>query len=695
MIITTYNRAITRLILSLATLLPALCLKGQINTEQVLRIGANTHYFEDYVLSIQYFNQVISVNPTQAKPYFYRAVAKLNLDDFRGAEEDATLALERNPFITEAYEVRGVARQNQGKNKEAITDYNRALEMQPENSSIIFNKAIAQHESRDTIGAKTTFEQLIKRFPKYEEGYLGRARLRLEMKDTIGARADIERALSINSNAVNAYLLRADIAIHSGRDFKSALEDMDKAVKLRPEAAGFYINRAYLRYMNDDIRGAFEDYDRAIGIEPSNTAAIFNRGLLRAEVHDTNRAIDDFSKVLDLDSEDYKTLYNRAILLAEIGSFEAALKDLDRVIEAFPDFAGAYFLRYDIKRRKGDMRSAQKDYDKSMALAKTTVQLTPDKQFSGAAYASTGTVTDTSSSSAASESGNADSAGSTSSSETITETQEQVKRRFTTLTTIRSNYSADKNFSASDIRGKVQDKDMAIELEPLFMITYYTSPTEINLSSEYIREVDEINSLGLLRFVMQVATHPAQLPQYELEGPHRQSISYYNSYIANHAPRAIDYFGRALDFISLHEYEKAITDLNEAIRLTPDFALAYLLRSQAKYENLKASGEPGQALSREGISEAIADIDETLHHSPFMPIAYYNKGVLLAESGNYVEAIDAFTRAISLKPDFGEAYYDRGYVYLSLGDKTSALPDLSHAGELGIVSAYPLLKQMK
>ena len=78
-----------------------------------------------------------------------------------------------------------------------------------------------------------------------------------------------------------------------------------------------------------------------------------------------------------------------------------------------------------------------------------------------------------------------------------------------------------------------------------------------------------------------------------------------------------------------------------------------------------------------------------------MPVAYYNKGVLLAESGNYVEAIEALSRAISLKPDFGEAYYDRGYVYLALGDKTSALPDLSRAGELGIVAAYPLLKRMK
>ena len=47
-----------------------------------------------------------------AEPYFYRAAAKLSLEDFRGAEEDCNLCLERNPFITGAYQVRGIARQN-------------------------------------------------------------------------------------------------------------------------------------------------------------------------------------------------------------------------------------------------------------------------------------------------------------------------------------------------------------------------------------------------------------------------------------------------------------------------------------------------------------------------------------------------------------------------------------------------------
>ena len=46
-------------------LLPA-CLHAQINTERVMTIARNALYFEDYVLSIQYFNQVIS-----AKPYLF------------------------------------------------------------------------------------------------------------------------------------------------------------------------------------------------------------------------------------------------------------------------------------------------------------------------------------------------------------------------------------------------------------------------------------------------------------------------------------------------------------------------------------------------------------------------------------------------------------------------------------------------
>lgn len=650
---------------------------AQINTDQVMRIGQNNMYLEDYVLSIQYFNQVIDVKPYLARPYFLRSVAKLNLDDFLGAESDASMAIERNPFIVDAWEVRGVARQNMGKNHEAIEDYNHALELLPDNRGLLYNKAIAQQDTKDLDGAADTYATLLKRFPNFDGGYIGRAHLRLEQKDTIGALADIETALEINQNSINGYLMRADIAIHSDNNYASALEDMNHAIKLQPQYAGYFINRAYLRYMTDDFQGAFADYDYALQLEPQNTTALFNRGLLRAEVHDNNKAIVDFSTVINLNGLDYKALYNRAMLLAEIEDYDGALEDMNKVIEAFPEFAAAYFLRYDINRRKGDMRSARQDYDKSLSLAKTRVQISP----------------------LIASSENADSV---SDDTQASYSQEQVKRRFTSLTTIDDNSSPEQIFNSKDIRGKVQDRNVNIELEPIFAISYYTSPTELKMNSDYIREVDDINATRMLRFILQVTNHEPSMTDEETATTHFNSINYYTSYLASHTPRAIDFLGRAMDYMTLRDYDHAIADLDRAITLAPDFTLAYLIRANAQYlstrmirnesENADVAhtSMPRSAMLR----AAISDLDTVIKLSPSMPIAFYNKGVILAGEGDFTSAISCFNKAIELRPNFGEAFYNRGYVFLSLGNRDAAFADLSRAGGLGIVPSYNLLKRM-
>ena len=85
---------------------------AQWNTDRILTIGQNALYFEDYVLSIQYFNQVIKIKPYLAEPYLYRAIAKLQLGDYQSADQDCTEALERNPFMPQAYYARGFARRS-------------------------------------------------------------------------------------------------------------------------------------------------------------------------------------------------------------------------------------------------------------------------------------------------------------------------------------------------------------------------------------------------------------------------------------------------------------------------------------------------------------------------------------------------------------------------------------------------------
>ena len=59
------RRALTYLFFLLAI---AVNMQAQVNTDRVMAIGRNALYFEDYVLSIQYFNQVIKAKPWMA-PY--------------------------------------------------------------------------------------------------------------------------------------------------------------------------------------------------------------------------------------------------------------------------------------------------------------------------------------------------------------------------------------------------------------------------------------------------------------------------------------------------------------------------------------------------------------------------------------------------------------------------------------------------
>ena len=110
-----------RRILLFLAFLPIVCF-AQFNTDRLVMIGRSALYYEDYVLSIQYFNQAISQKPWLYEPWFFRGVAKYYLDDFRGAETDCSEAIERNPYVVSAYELRGLCRINQKKFAEAVKD---------------------------------------------------------------------------------------------------------------------------------------------------------------------------------------------------------------------------------------------------------------------------------------------------------------------------------------------------------------------------------------------------------------------------------------------------------------------------------------------------------------------------------------------------------------------------------------------
>ncbi|MBD5182640.1 MAG: tetratricopeptide repeat protein [Bacteroidales bacterium] len=674
-------KAVNHIIILLAAVLFGLLpLKvcAQVNTDQVIRIGQNALYFDDYVLSIQYFNQAIQAKPYLAQPYFFRAIAKLNLEDYRGAEADASEALRLNPFLSDAWEVRGVARQNLGKDSLAILDYDHALELLPRNRQIMFNKAMALVDMKRLDDAHNTFDEVLKYYPGFSNAYLGRARVSLAQADTTAAMADIDKALSINKDAVNAYIMRADIAINSESDYQRALDDIDHAIKLLPRQAGLYINRAFLRYKLDNYSGAMADYDYALSLEPYNLAALFNRGMLLAEVNANDLALEDFNRVLELDPDNYQALYNRALIHKAKGNTNAAVADIDRVAERFPDFPGAYYLRGSIWQDAGNLAKAERDYKQAQSLSKALPAAGSPEEAAAEQIAADIQAAEAKKS----------------------ESSDAVARRFASLMTVNDNADFREEYNNSAIRGRVQDRNQNVEIEPMMLVSFYSSPTELRDYTYYIKEVDELNATRVLRFLLVVTNAVPQLDEATI-GRHFSSIDYYNSYLATHNPRPVDYLGRAMDFITVRDYINAEKDLDRAIAMAPNLTLAYLLRSQARYGRylLEKDSKAHDAITRLSLNQKllddiIADLDRVSELSPEMAVVYFNKGNVLLESGKFTDAIEAYSKAIEIKPDFGEAYYNRGYTELRAGHRERGIADLSKAGESGIAGAYNLMKRM-
>ena len=95
---------------------------------------------------------------------------------------------------------------------------------------------------------------------------------------------------------------------------------------------------------------------------------------------------------------------------------------------------------------------------------------------------------------------------------------------------------------------------------------------------------------------------------------------------------------------------------------------------QNKAEEVQAIGE-----KRRVIEEAIKHYANTLELNLQLPAVYYNLGLAHHSNQEYGRAVDDFTKATGLKPDYADAYNSRGVVRQINGDDDLAIEDHSKA----------------
>jgi len=131
------------------------------------------------------------------------------------------------------------------------------------------------------------------------------------------------------------------------------------------------------------------------------------------------------------------------------------------------------------------------------------------------------------------------------------------------------------------------------------------------------------------------------------------------------------YNERGLAKANLKNYEGAIEDYKEAIRINPMYAIAHYNSGVA---NEKMMGHS---------KEAILDYTAAITADPNFSNAYANRGYVMAnERNDFIMAIDDCNKAIEIDPKNSRAYIKRSAVRIIIDDYVGAKADLKKAIEL-------------
>lgn len=650
-------------------------IQAQLNTDRITAIGRNALYFDDYVLSIQYFNQVIKLKPYLSEPYMLRAIAKIQLGDYTGAEMDCNAAIERNPFQPGAYYTRGYIYRQTHQLEKAAQDFSEALLFAPENKTYIAMRADVLAELQQYDLALQDINHLLHREPQSAALHFEKGSICLRSNDTIGALNAFVQATEYDSqNPANwSALGLVQLMLNQPDD---ALVSLSKSIDYGSKWAGDYINRGIIYYRKHNYRNALADYDKAVTLAPRDAQCYYNRGVLRQEVGDYNRALEDFSQAILLSPEQIEIYYQRGMVQMQLQQWQEALQDFNTIMQRYPYFLPAYYLAAQAQTSLGHGKQAYQ--------LRQQAYLMEQKKDSIQSLQTHMQVAD------------------------YQPRQRDRRKEFSALAAQNQEDNEEENKYNSDTRGTVQKRYTDIVNEPNIFLSYYannTPSTALRQTNYSHITVDAYNrSMQLpapLRFTTKemvltadmVNQHFAQISQLSHQIDMLQQIASPKS--QHNAQLCAAYIARAFEFALVQDYSSALDDATRAILLDGTLYFAYFCRANWRYKYLEYKRAMGEPTDKADFELMMRDYDYVMNHQPDFSFAYYNKANMLCIQQDFKAAITYYTQAIATDSDFAEAYFNRGLTYIYIGENEKGIADLSKAGELGIYQAYNLISRFQ
>jgi tetratricopeptide (TPR) repeat protein len=317
----------------------------------------------------------------EASIYSDRGVAKWRLNQTKEAIDDFNQSIQLSPENGAVYNNRGNALMDLGHPEEALKDFDRAIVLS-QNYGVAYNN---RGNARVALGqydlAFQDFRKAVELMPRSGVPFNGRGKAHAALKRYHAAVRDLSRAISIAPRYAAAYHHRADAYLALGR-YREAVADTTQALTIEPEAPNpdILLLRGRAQAGDKKLNQALEDLNKAIELKPDLVAAYVERGIVFTQARRFDDAIGDFTRAIELDPNNAKAYAMRAsarlqgggtagadpVANAETNDF--ALNDVNQALQLVPDDPIALNIRGGIYEALYRTDEGMADYRKALAL---------------------------------------------------------------------------------------------------------------------------------------------------------------------------------------------------------------------------------------------------------------------------------------------------------------------------------------
>ncbi len=297
---------------------------------------------EDSTLILQYYNEAIKLDRSNANYYFNRGYFLENQGKIKEAMNDFYTAKSLDPSMADVYyEMGSIKSLDMAYYSEAIEDFDKAIEINPNAAKYYYGRGECFYKMGDMAKATKDCEKSLSLAPNRTSALLLKASLYEVTGKVEEAVKILDYVISKDSLAWDAYNNRGIIKLFWLKQYESGITDLKKALTFKPNDPMIHNNIGLGYSTLERYKEAIPEFDLAIKDMPESSFAYNNRGYAKFKLKDTDGAFADILQSIKLDPSNSYAFRNRALIYLELKRKEDACLDLMRAKELkFETFYG-------------------------------------------------------------------------------------------------------------------------------------------------------------------------------------------------------------------------------------------------------------------------------------------------------------------------------------------------------------------